>query len=97
MSSKTIKPSSTAVMTSDTWVTTSLVSFRSGAGKTSVLSDPNAVTISGQSRVTGEGKAEIVLSVDSSAVTKRVAIQKLNEELEGRYSPTDTYASKTAG
>jgi hypothetical protein len=97
MSPKSDKPSSTAVITSDNWVNTPLVHFHSGTGKTSVLSDPNAVIISGQSRVSGEGKAEIVLSVDPSAVTKRMAIRKLNEELEGRYSPTDTYASKTAG
>ncbi len=97
MSPKSDKPSSTAVMTSDNWVTTKLVRFHSGAGKTSVLSDLNSVIISGQSHVSGGGKAEIVLSVDPAAVTKRMAIRKLNEELEGRYSPTDTFASKTAG
>jgi hypothetical protein len=96
MSPKSDKPSSTAVMTSDNWVTTGSVRFHSGAGKTSVLSDLGSVIISGQSRVSG-GKAEIVLSVDPAAVTKRMAIRKLNEELEGRYSPTETFASKTAG
>jgi hypothetical protein len=97
MSTKNIEPSSTAVMTSDNWVSTKMVRLHEGVVTTSVLSDPNVVIISGQSRVSGEGKAEIVLSVDPSAVTKRIAIRKLNEELEGRYSPSDTYASKTAG
>jgi hypothetical protein len=97
MNTKNIKPSSTAVTTSDNWVSTPSVRMRPGVGKTSVLSDPNAVIILGQSRVGGGGRAEIVLSVDPSAATKRMAIRKLNEELEGRYSPTDTYASKTAG
>jgi hypothetical protein len=97
MSSKDIKPSTTAVITSENWVTTVFVRPHSAAGKTTALSDPNAVIISGQSRVSREGKTEIILSVDPAAVTKKMAIRKLNEELEGRYSPSDTYASRTAG
>ena len=88
--------STTAVATAGDWINTD-VPLHYAKTATVVQTDPNAVIISGRASVNKEGKAEILLSLDPRAVSKKAAIRKLNEELEGRFSPSDTFASRTAG
>jgi len=96
VSTKNTRLSSTTVSTTSNWVNTD-VPLHSAKGTTVVHTDPNAVIISGKSHINKEGRAEIVISVEPTTVSKRQAIRRLNEELEGRFAPSDTYASRTAG
>jgi hypothetical protein len=97
MSSKTIKPSSTFVTTSDSvWVGT-ILQPPSIKGSTSVQNDPYVVMLTGRTQIGLGGAAEIVTSIEPTTVSKKLAIRRLNDEMEGRVIPTETYASKTAG
>jgi hypothetical protein len=93
MNPKSVSISNTAVVSDKNWVAAD-VRLRTTRGSTAVSNDPDALVIS--VRVM-RGDQKIVTTVEPTAATRRAAIRKLNNEIEGRLSPYDTHASKTAG
>jgi hypothetical protein len=63
---------------------------------TSFELEPNAILVS-ERRQVSEAAGKITVSIEPASFSRRQAIRRLNEEIEGRSSPSDTYASKTAG
>ena len=97
MSPKSFKISSTAASSPEAWITTE-VTLRVAKGSTNArLDDPYTELIAARRSINDQGNPEIILSIEPATVSKKLAIRKLNEELEGRFSATETFASKTAG
>lgn len=87
------KISSTAVTSDKNWVDAKLQPLTPAAGTAAAVVDPGSLFISAQ---VGQ-ESRILAMLEPAAMTKRLAIRKLNDEVEGRLSPSDTFASKTAG
>lgn len=87
------KISSTAVSSGKNWVDTNLQPRAAKSQTSAALTDPDTLFISAN---IAQG-SKIVAMVEPATVNKRLAIRKLNDEVEGRLSPSDTFASRTAG
>jgi hypothetical protein len=59
--------------------------------------EPSAMIVSERIQASDAPGTKITVSVEPASVSRRQAILRLNEEIEGRSSAADTYASKTAG
>jgi hypothetical protein len=94
MSPKSFSISSTALNSDKNWVTTD-VQPRSAKANTATTVDMDALSVA--ARIAQGAAGGIVAMVEPTAIARRIAIRKLNDEIEGRLSPSDTFASKTAG
>lgn len=98
MSPKTNRMSSTAApSTSENWQIVDQLQIGRKTGTASIETEPSALIISERRQAAGLLDQRITVSIEPASVSRRQAIRRMNEEIEGRSSPTETFASKTAG
>lgn len=98
MSPKTVRISPTSPAAAQDWRTVD-VSVPSKAKGTAVFQTEQSGLIVTERRQASDTRLmmKMTVFVDPASASKRQAIKRLNDQLEGRASPADTYASKTAG
>jgi hypothetical protein len=97
MSPKPLSVSSTsASMSNLDWRQADALVPGKGASTTSTETDLPIVVATERRLASSISAAAINVSIAPASASRRQAIRRLNEELEGRSLPSDTYASKTA-
>lgn len=96
MSPQNIRMSSTASLAEQNWKPAELTSSDSKV-TTGFNLEKTTIVVSQRRQASDVSNAKITVSIEPASVSKREAIRRLNDEIEGRSSPTDTFASRTAG
>jgi hypothetical protein len=98
MSQKSIQISSTATSTTtQDWRPVEPLAPAKNRGTAGFQVEPSAMIVSDRRQASDAPNIKITVSIEPASVSRRQAIRRLNEEIEGRSWPADTYASKTAG
>jgi len=97
MSPKNVPMSSTATTTIREWLPAEPLLPTKSRGTAVLQVEPSAMIVSERRQASDAPAIKITMSIEPASVSRRQAIRRLNEEIEGRSSPADTYASKTAG
>jgi len=98
MSPKNTRISSTATSAStQAWLPAEAMTPTKKSGTTALQTESGVVIVSQRRHASDALGMKITVSIEPGSASKRQAIRRLNEEIEGKASPADTYASRTAG